>query len=146
MCVESRLESRVSGGMPDLEVPYELRQLISKHLESMEQVEVLLLLARSEPRAWSASEVASELRWPLRGAQQCLEDLARAPLVRRVGSGAGGGTYEYAPTPSDRESITTLMRLYDTRPLMLGRLIYDRPPSVARSFADAFRIRHKPGE
>jgi len=25
-------------------------------------------------------------------------------------------------------------------------LIYDRPPTVARSFADAFRIRHKRGE
>lgn len=134
------------GGMPDLEVPYEVRQLIAKHLESMEQVEVLLLLARNAPRAWSVSDVASELRWPQRGAQQCLEDLGRGSLVRRIGSGAGGGTYEYAPTPADRESIATLMRLYDTRPLLLGRLIYDRPPTVARSFADAFRIRHKRGE
>jgi len=38
------------------------------------------------------------------------------------------------------------MHIYDTRPLLLGRLIYDRPPTVARSFADAFRIRHKRGE
>lgn len=133
----------MTGGMPDLEVPYEVRQLISKHLESMEQVEVLLLLARNAPRAWTVSDVASELRWPPRGAQQCLEDLVRGQLIRRAGSGAGGGTYEYAPTTTDRESITTLMRLYDTRPLLLGRLIYDRPPTVARSFADAFRIRHK---
>lgn len=131
--------------MPDLEVSYELRQLISQHLETMEQVEVLLLLARNEPRAWSVDDVASELRWSQRGAQQCLEELARGRLVRRVGSGAGA-TYEYAPTPPDRESITTLMRLYDTRPLLLGRLIYDRPPTVARSFADAFRIRHRRGE
>ena len=134
------------GGMPDLEVPFELRQLISRHLESMEQVEILVLLARIESRAWNVSDVASELRWSQRGAQQCLEELARGPLVRRVGSGPGGGTYEYAPTPADRESVATLMRLYDTRPLLLGRLIYDRPPTVARSFADAFRIRHKRGE
>ena len=131
--------------MPDLEVPYEVRQLIAKHLESMEQVEVLLLLARNAPRSWSASDVASELRWPQRGAQQCLDELSRGTLGRRVGTGASG-TYEYAPTPADRDSIATLMRLYDARPLLLGRLIYDRPPTVARSFADAFRIRHKRGE
>lgn len=128
--------------MPELEVPYELRQLIAQYLESMEQVEVLLLLARNAPRTWSVSDVASELRWPARAAQQCLESLA-GPLVRRVGSGTAGGTYEYAPAATDRESVTTLMRLYDTRPLLLGRLIYDRPPTVARSFADAFRIRRK---
>jgi hypothetical protein len=131
--------------MPDLEVPYEVRQFIAKHLESMEQVEVLLLLARNAPRSWSVSDVAAELRWPQRAAQQCLEELSRGSLVRRAGSGAGG-TYEYAPTPADRESIATLMQMYDTRPLLLGRLIYDRPPTVARSFADAFRIRHKRGE
>ena len=133
------------GGMPDLEVPYEVRHLIAKHLESMEQVEVLLLLARNAPRSWSVSDVASELRWPQRGAQQCLEELSRGSLVRRAGGGASG-TYEYAPTPGDRDSIATLMHIYDTRPLLLGRLIYDRPPTVARSFADAFRIRHKRGE
>lgn len=128
--------------MPEAEVPYELRELIVRHLDSMEQVETLLLLARSEPRAWSVGDVAQELRWSVRGAQQCLEDLIRGPLVRRVGSGAGA-TYEFAPTPADRGTVSTLMQLYDTRPLLLGRLIYDRPPTVARSFADAFRIRRK---
>lgn len=139
--------ARVSGGgMPETEVPYELRRLIAQHLESMEQVEVLLLLARGEPRPRSITDVATELRWSPRTTQQCLEELARGPLVRRLGSGAGGGTYEYAPAPADRETVDALMLLYDTRPLLLGRLIYDRPPTVARSFADAFRIRHRRGE
>ena len=133
----------MTGGVPESEVPFELRQLIAQRLESMEQVEVLVLLARTEPRAWSSADVAAELRWPQRIATSCLEELTRGALLRRVGSGAGGGTYEYAPTPEDRESVASLMRLYDTRPLMLGRLIYDRPPNVARSFADAFRIRSK---
>ena len=133
----------MTGGVPESEVPFELRQLIAQRLESMEQVEVLVLLARNEPRAWTAAETAAELRWPQRIAAACLDELTRGTLLRRVGSGAGGGTYEYAPTAEDRESVAALVRLYETRPLMLGRLIYDRPPNVARSFADAFRIRPK---
>lgn len=132
----------MTGSVPESEVPFELRQLIAQRLESMEQVEVLVLLARSAPRVWTAAEVATELRWPQRIAASGLEELARGTLLRRVGSGAGG-SYEYAPTAEDRESVAGLMQLYETRPLLLGRLIYDRPPNVARSFADAFRIRPK---
>lgn len=135
--------ARVSDEMPELDVPYELRQLIAQHLESMEQVEALVLLARGEPRARSAEDAAAALRWSHRAAQQTLDDLARTPLVRRVGSGPGGGTYEYAAPEPDRDAVQALVRLYDTRPLLLGRLIYDRPQTVARSFADAFRIRPK---
>lgn len=136
----------MSEGVPELEVPYELRQLIAGHLESMEQVEVIVLLARGAQHAWSAAAVAETLRWSPRITQQTLEYLTRTPLVRRVGSGAGGGTYEYAARGADLDAVQSLLRLYDTRPLLLGRLIYDRPSTVARSFADAFRIRQKRGK
>lgn len=133
----------MSGRVPEIEVPFELRQLIAQRLESMEQVEVLVLLARTEPRRWSSAEVAAELRWPQPIAVNSLEELACGKLLTRAGTGAASVTYEYAPPADDRESIAALIHLYETRPLVLGRLIYDRPPTVARSFADAFRIRSK---
>jgi predicted transcriptional regulator len=132
----------MSPDAPELEVSYELRQLIARHLESMEQVEVLLLLARNARRAWTPAEVATELRWSVRAAQQGLDDLARATLVQRTSVG-GTAVYEYAPSDTDRSTVQALLQLYDERPLLLGRLIYHRPPTVARSFADAFRIRPK---
>lgn len=128
---------------PDLEISYDLRQLAARHLETMEHVEVLVLLARNEPREWSAAELASELRWDDKFAQKCLDDLVAARLLARVRGGDRGVVYRYAPSAADREAVQGLVHLYETRPLMLGRLIYDRPPTVARSFADAFRIRPK---
>jgi hypothetical protein len=129
----------VSDATPDSEIPFELRQLVAQRLETMEQVEVLLLLARCAPRVWTAADVAAELRWPQRIAAQCLDDLTRVSLVRRTGSAAGA--YEYAPGPEEQAGVAALMHLYETRPLMLGRLVYHRPQNVARSFADAFRLR-----
>lgn len=133
----------MSERTPDLEISYDLRQLAAQHLESMEHVEVLLLVARSEPREWSVAELGSELRWEEKFAQKCVEDLVAARLLARARGEGGAMRYRYAPNAAERETVHALMRLYDTRPLMLGRLIYDRPPTVARSFADAFRIRPK---
>lgn len=133
----------MSERTPDLEISYDLRQLAARHLESMEHVEVLMLVARSEPREWSVAELGTELRWEDKFAQKCLEDLVAARLLVRIRAANRTTLYSYAPNAADRETVHGLMRMYDTRPLMLGRLIYDRPPTVARSFADAFRIRPK---
>lgn len=133
----------MSERTPDLEISYDLRQLAARHLESMEHVEVLLLVARNEPREWSVAELGNELRWEDRFAQKCLDDLVAARLLARTRDENRTTLYRYAPNAADRETVHGLMRMYDTRPLMLGRLIYDRPPTVARSFADAFRIRPK---
>lgn len=133
----------MSERTPDIEISYDVRQLAARHLETMEHVEVLLLLARDEPREWSASEAGAELRWEERFARKCLDDLVAARLVARSRGGEAAVAYRYSPNAADRATVHALMRLYETRPLMLGRLIYDRPPTVARSFADAFRIRPK---
>lgn len=133
----------MSERTPDLEISYDLRQLAARNLETMEHVEVLLLLARNEPREWSVSEVGAELRWEEKFAHKCLEDLVGSRLLARGRSDDQVVVYRYAPNAVDRDTVHGLMRLYETRPLMLGRLIYDRPPTVARSFADAFRIRPK---
>lgn len=133
----------MSERTPDLEISYDLRQLAARHLETMEHVEVLLLLARNEPREWTVAEVGTELRWEDKLAQACLEDLVMSRLLARTRGDDGGIAYRYTPNAPDRDTVHALMRLYETRPLMLGRLIYDRPPTVARSFADAFRIRPK---
>jgi hypothetical protein len=133
----------MSERTPDLEISYDLRQLAARHLETMEHVEVLVLLARDDAREWSVRELASELRWDDKLAQKCVEDLVAARLLSRTRSADRGPLYRFAPAAADRDTVHALMRLYETRPLMLGRLIYDRPPTVARSFADAFRIRPK---
>ncbi|MBA2321795.1 MAG: hypothetical protein H0V89_11665, partial [Deltaproteobacteria bacterium] len=48
-------------GMSDTELPADVLDLITRHLDSMTQVEVLLLLHRTKGRSWQAVAVAQEM-------------------------------------------------------------------------------------
>jgi hypothetical protein len=121
-------------------IPGEVRQLVARHVTTMEQVEVLLLLARAPDRWRDAEEIRAELRLPAAAlGAKTLAGLEGARLVE-----SDGGTpprYRYAPaTPELRRAVDLLAISYNERPVTLVRMVYDRPSAV-QSFADAFRLR-----
>ena len=124
--------------MADAGLPSEVRQLIARQVTTMEQVEVVLLLARSEGRALGLDEIRATLRLPSTAlpAKTFLE-LEEAGLIRSE----PGPCWRYAPvTVVLRRSVELLAVAYNERPVTLVRALYDRPSPV-QSFADAFRIR-----
>lgn len=125
-------------------LPADVLRLVADRLESMEQVEVLLLLRAEEARAWRADEIALRLRIEQGSAGRNVAALAERGLVA-----AGGGpplTYRYAPdTRALRDAVDGLAVAYNSRPVTLVKAIYDRPAPALRSFADAFRIRKPEG-
>ena len=131
--------------MTDNALPAEVRQLITRHLATMEQVDVLLLLART-PEQWrSSEEIRTALRIDESGVGvRTFEELRAAGLIE-----ADGGDpirYRYAPAnPRDRAAVELLALAYNERPVTLVRAIYARP-TPAQSFADAFRLRKKADE
>lgn len=123
-----------------------LETLVLRHLDSMEQAEILLLLRAEPERAWTAEETASRLRIDPQSAARRLRSLAEGGLIAREAdaSGAGGAAaYYYAPESDDlRRAVDALAVAYNERPVSLVKLLYSRPTdATARSFADAFRIR-----
>lgn len=124
-------------------LPNEVRRLIAGPVESMEHLELLLLLARTEPRSWSATEAAAELRLDPAFTEKRLRDLA--------GAGLASETRESEDAPRcfafqlsgafTRHDVSQLLDIYNTRPVTLVRAVYDRRTVVAQSFADAFRVR-----
>lgn len=126
--------------MADTELPVEVRQLVSRHVTTMEQVEVLLLLVRSSGRSLSVDEIRAELRLqPAAPAPATLQNLQDGGLVER--EAAHPARYRYAPANDAlRRAVELLAVAYNERPVTLIRLIYERPNPV-QSFADAFRLR-----
>lgn len=124
--------------MADFELPPEVAELVNRHLESMDHVEVLLRLWR-EPERWvEAWEIAKATTVDPGRIPRCLEDLQAAALVER----RDDLTYRFAPArPADRNTVELLAQMYAQRPVTLVRAIYSRPPKAIRSFADAFRLR-----
>ncbi len=120
------------------ELPVSLRKLIESHIRSAADVDVILLLHRTE-RDWTATDVARELRIDGAQAADILTRLARRGLLV---SAAGG--YRYSPrTPSVGEGVTELARFYPTYRVAIVSWIYAHPSWPITDFSDAFRLRNE---
>lgn len=126
--------------MGEDELPAEVRDLVGRRLGSMEEVEVLLLLA-GVPDALAPDEIRRRLRMPVSGLPMTsLARLVDCDLIREE-PGDTGPAYRYAPArPELRRAVDLLGVAYNQRPVTLVRLVYHRP-MAAESFADAFRVR-----
>jgi hypothetical protein len=115
-----------------------VRALIVSSIDSVAQLEILLLLRREAARAWSPPEVAAELRMGAPGMQAQLESLRSRGLVAEA-----GGAYRYSPG-EQADAVDGLAALYASFPVAVITAIYSKPPPDLKNFADAFRIR-RPG-
>jgi hypothetical protein len=121
-------------------IPGEVRQLVARHVTTMEHVEVLLLLARAPERWRDVEEIRTELRLPATAlSPKVFAGLEGAGLVEA--DGRTPPSYRYAPATAElRRAVELLAVSYNERPVTLVRMIYERPSAV-QTFADAFRIR-----
>jgi hypothetical protein len=118
------------------------RWFIRRYLRTIEQLEVLLLVARTPDRYWSAAEAASALQLPSDRVAGALEQLAAANLldVRLLDD----VRYKYSPTAEDRAlGVADLEEEYARdRVGMISELIKRRSGALVE-FADAFRLRRE---
>lgn len=130
--------------MPAGPVPPDVRRFIVDHIHSVAQLEVLLLLQRDGDVAWTAEEVAREMRYPPGWAATQLVDYCRAGLVAEV---PGEETrYRYAPSPRLAGAVEALADLYPRRRTTVTRLIFAPREDDVQLFSDAFRIRREEEE
>lgn len=123
-----------------------LRAFIREHIQSVEQMEVLLLLYTTTPKEWSAVRVARELRIDPMSASRRLADLTERGLIAmRPGEEALLYWYEGSSPANDR-AIAELDRANRERRTTLIGVIFSTPSDDVRAFADAFRLRRSTDE
>ena len=128
--------------MPNDQVSPAARELINRHLPTMDHVQVLLRL-RDAPEGAHLQDLAGSLGLEARATNRALDDLVAGGLVERE---SHTGRYRCVPhSDASRSALDALEVLYNKRPVTLVRLIYDRPPAALRSFSDAFRLRDSEG-
>lgn len=128
--------------MTDAGIPDEVRAFIAEHIDSVEQVEVLLLLRRSGDREWTADAVSDELRTNPGSAAERLADLTARRLIAPAGGAPERPGYRYAPgTPALDQAVRGLDQAYAERRVSVINLIFSKPIDKIRTFADAFRLR-----
>jgi hypothetical protein len=124
----------------DAAIPPRVQRFIATHIDSIEKLEVLLLLRARAERDWTARDISLELRITDASAAARLEDL----MVRRLAEkhGTNPPTYRYRPASADdAEVIGELQATYSTRRVSVISFIFSKPLDKVRGFADAFRLK-----
>ena len=105
-------------------------------------LELLLFVRGRSERAWTAAELARELRSNERLAGGALETFEAAGLAAR-----DGGGYLYAPASPGLDAIVgRLADAYRERPVAVVNAIVSAKTDSIQSFADAFRLKGGPGK
>ncbi|HEX8824780.1 MAG TPA: hypothetical protein VF794_32975 [Archangium sp.] len=122
------------------DLPEDVRRLIGDHIESVEQLEILLLLYQHRGRVWTAETVARELRIAPISAGERMDDLVHSAIVAR---GQGSPVeYRYAPESQKLDvAVAGLATAYSERRVTVINFIFSKPVDKIRTFADAFRLR-----
>jgi hypothetical protein len=121
-------------------IPKEVRLFITENINSVFQLEVLLLLYNQKERGWSAEEVDDELGIGVEEAGRQLSDLHARGLLA-VGKDQGS-SYCYGPDTDELDQIVSgLARAYRERRINVISSIFSKEVDKVRLFAEAFRLR-----
>jgi DNA-binding IclR family transcriptional regulator len=124
-------------------LPEDVHRFLHQNIESVEQLEVLLLLWRTPERGWTSDEVATAVYSHPSSVVRRLAMLLGQGLLRERESGC----YQYAPRTADlHETVTRLDHMYRERRVAVITQIASKPIENVRAFSDAFRIRRNKEE
>lgn len=115
-------------------------EFILESIDSVPQLEALVLLWNSRPVAWTCEELASRLYLPAEKVGTLLQDLVRRQFILRT----EGSPIKYSYFPQS-EAQNEMMRVVDSayrRDLVrISTMIHSKASPAVREFARAFRFK-----
>jgi hypothetical protein len=118
----------------------DVARFLLQHIDSVEQLEVLLLTRLSPDRSWSAAEMARELYSHHTSIAQRFQSLLGRGLLRE----SAPGQVQYAPRSAQLDQIVgRVAETYRERRVAVVSLIASKPMENVKAFSDAFLIRRK---
>ena len=120
--------------------PGELKVFVAQHVESLAQLEALLLLKQNPSQTWSSIELAQKLYITVDMCRGLVGDLERRGFVERLPE----DRFQYrSPDAESDRRLGELEALYQTRRVAVITEIYSKPVHKVQTFADAFRLRRE---
>jgi hypothetical protein len=126
--------------MDDDLIPSDIARFILKHIDSIAQLEALLLL-RSEPqRAWSLEALAKRLYISEKQTEEIVSELCNDSFL--IVKAQKPRRYQYQPNSVELGNlIDRLAETYAKHLVRVTGLIHSKPKNRVQKFADAFRLR-----
>lgn len=113
------------------EITNEIKRFIQDHINSIEQLEILLLLASNPNQEWSALETSLKLYRRQDSVAACLEELRCQNLVTMREEAVA--LYRYAHEARRNVLVQGVGRAYDVRKDAVIRLVFTRPHGDIRT-------------
>jgi predicted transcriptional regulator len=128
--------------MADDLIPDDVKEFILEILDSVAQLEGLLLLRGNPEAGWKVEELAKRLYIDREQAAKILEHLCTQGLL--IVKKAGSTTYHYQPESSElRQMVERLAETYSKYLVPVTNLIHSKPQTRVQQFADAFKIKRR---
>ena len=121
-------------------IPENIRRFIVDHINSVESLEILLLLFAVLPKELSPLEVSRALYTSLDSAAARLRELHDAKLLL-VTETSEAPKYRFNSASPNSALIAELEKVYKTRRVSVISFIYSKPTDPLRAFSDAFKLR-----
>lgn len=128
--------TRLDGRVEDDGLPGEVTAFLDEHIVSIEQLEILLLLLRSQESPWTAETVGKELYTQPDSAAAWLADLTRRRLLAESADG-----YSYAARGDVDAVVQLVATTYAQRRVRVIRQVFSVAKDPASAFSEAFRLR-----
>jgi hypothetical protein len=130
----------VLNDMSEEPIPHDVKQFINESIDSIAQLEALLLLRGSPHKEWSAQDVAKRLYIGEQETVPLLVRLIAEGLV--IVNGDRPPLYQYHPDSDDLALLADrLAETYSKHLVPVTNLIHSKPRTRVQEFADAFKLR-----
>ena len=117
-------------------IPPKVREFIIRHIDSVSQLEALLILHAHPEESWEVGRIASRVYTSDRELGAVLERFTAERFLRR-----DGDLYQYDDKdPAIDRTIEELARCYASHLILVTNMIHSKPRGM-RSFSDAFKLR-----
>lgn len=120
-------------------IPDDVRNFILGHIESIAQLEALLLLRREPAGTWDPVSVGRRLYISTEAAASVLTRLQANGLIE-----TNSEAYRFQPQTPELESLVEgVAEVYSRQLIPVTNLIHSRPARI-QEFANAFKLRKEP--
>ncbi len=121
--------------MVDDVIPDDVRDFILRHIDSVAQLEALLLLRANNNESWDAARSAARLYTGEEEIKKVLTQLCADGLLSHR-----DGVYRYECPPEVQAAVDRLAEAYRRHLIPVTNVIHTKPRRI-REFANAFKFR-----
>ena len=122
------------------QLPAEVQEFIAGNIDSLEQLEILLLLREYQQESWTVERLYDRIRSNVESIRLRLEQLAGQRLVAIIAGNPP--SFQYQPADEKlKQAVEQLSVAYRERRISVLEQVFSKPLLPLKGFAEAFRIR-----